>query len=83
MNKEWKYYALLSTSFSVGISSAGKGLWRANPNLAKNLAYIHILNQQSEQHVNNKLSKNNTILREQYDLLKEMVKNSYSNISQK
>jgi hypothetical protein len=74
MNKEWKDYILLSTSFTAGISSAGKGLWGANPNLAKNLAYIHKLNQQSEQYVDNKLSKNNTIPQEKYDLLKKMVK---------
>ncbi|KAG1040676.1 hypothetical protein G6F43_012242 [Rhizopus delemar] len=74
MNKEWTDHALLSTNFTVGISSAGKGLWRANPNLAKNPAYIRKLNEQIDQYVTNKLSKYNNTPQEKWDLLKKMVK---------
>ncbi|KAG1062722.1 hypothetical protein G6F41_011326 [Rhizopus arrhizus] len=74
MNKEWTDHALLSINFTVGTSSTGKGLWRANPNLAKNPAYIRKLNKQIEQYITHKLSKYNNSPQEKWDLLKKMVK---------
>ena len=74
MNKEWTDHALLSINFTVGTSSTGKGLWRANPNLVKNPAYAHKLNEQIEKYITNKLSKYNNSPQEKWDLLKKMVK---------
>ncbi|KAG1370798.1 hypothetical protein G6F61_011727 [Rhizopus arrhizus] len=74
MNKEWTDHALLSINFTVGTSSTGKGLWRANPNLAKNPAYIRKLNEQIEQYITHKLAKYNNSPQEKWDLLKKMVK---------
>ncbi|KAG0755178.1 hypothetical protein G6F24_012006 [Rhizopus arrhizus] len=74
MNKEWTDHALLSINFTVGTSSTGKGLWRANPNLAKNSAYIRKLNEQIEQYITHKLAKYNNSPQEKWDLLKKMVK---------
>jgi hypothetical protein len=31
-NKEWTDHALVSINFTIGISSTGKDIWRANPN---------------------------------------------------
>ncbi|KAG1146785.1 hypothetical protein G6F37_005413 [Rhizopus arrhizus] len=56
------------------ISTARKGLWRANPNLAKNSTYIRKLNEQIEQYIANKLSKYNHFLQEKWNLLKKTAK---------
>lgn len=73
-NKEWTGHALLSINFTVGISSAGKGLWRANLNLAKDLESIRKLNVQIEQHITNKLSTYSNSPQEKWDLVKKKVK---------
>lgn len=73
INKSWTDHALLSFTYTVGVSNIGRGTWRADPYLARNPLYVQKLNQELDNYVLNELSSTLPV-QEQWDHIKNMVK---------
>ncbi|KAK4518942.1 uncharacterized protein ATC70_009169 [Mucor velutinosus] len=72
-SQEWTDHALLTKTYTTGMTNCGKGVWRANPFLAKNPIYVNKLNTAISNYVETKLDPNLSA-QEKWDLIKKKTK---------
>ncbi|GAN11675.1 hypothetical protein MAM1_0803d11256, partial [Mucor ambiguus] len=73
IGSDWTDHALLTKTYTTGLTNCGKGIWRANPHLAKNPKYRQKLDDELRTFVAVKLDKSLSA-QEQWDLLKKKAK---------
>ncbi|KAK4514843.1 uncharacterized protein ATC70_002448 [Mucor velutinosus] len=70
---DWTDHALLTKTYTTGLTNCGKGLWRANPHLAKNHKYRQKLDDELRTFVAVKLDSSLSA-QEKWDLIKNKAK---------
>ncbi|KAK4513077.1 uncharacterized protein ATC70_011523 [Mucor velutinosus] len=80
LSQEWTDHALLTKTYTTGMTNCGKGVWRANPFLAKNPIYVNKLNTAISNYVETKLDPNLSA-QEKWDLIKKKTKQVTLNFS--
>ncbi|KAK4521746.1 Uridine kinase [Mucor velutinosus] len=80
LSQEWTDHALLTKTYTTGMTNCGKGVWRANPFLAKNPIYVNKLNTAISNYVETKLDPNLSA-QEKWDLIKKKTKQVTQNFS--
>jgi hypothetical protein len=73
LRPDWTDHALLTKTYTTGMTNCGKGIWRANPHLAKNPAYRTKLEDEIRSFVATKLDYNLSE-QEKWDLIKKKTK---------
>lgn len=71
-------HALITITLTVEMSNNGKGIWRANPHLAKNRTYTKKLANEINNYIQHKLDSNLSA-QIKWDLIKNMVKKVTTN----
>ncbi|KAK4522081.1 Mediator of RNA polymerase II transcription subunit 20 (Mediator complex subunit 20) [Mucor velutinosus] len=73
LRPEWTDHALVTKTYITGLTNCGKGIWRANPHLAKNPRYRQKLADEIERFVATKLDYNLSA-QDKWDLIKRKTK---------
>ncbi|KAK4521913.1 uncharacterized protein ATC70_004451 [Mucor velutinosus] len=73
LRPEWTDHALVTKTYTTGLTNCGKGIWRANPHLAKNPRYRQKLADEIERFVATKLDYNLSA-QDKWDLIKRKTK---------
>ncbi|KAK4517558.1 putative PHD type zinc finger protein with BAH domain-containing protein [Mucor velutinosus] len=73
LRPEWTGHALVTKTYTIGLTNCGKGIWRANPHLAKNPRYRQKLANEIERFVATKLDYNLSA-QDKWDLIKRKTK---------
>ncbi|CAO0798869.1 unnamed protein product [Mucor circinelloides] len=73
IGSDWTDHALLTKTYTAGLTNCGKGLWRANPHLAKNPQYRQKLDDELRTFVAVKLDSSLSA-QEKWDIIKRKAK---------